>query len=333
MALQSSGQISFSQIADEFGIPPESNLGAYRVTESVGSLTNLPLDTGIPQSGQIRFSDFYSKRLNIVVDCHSGETEYRSSAKLKYTENKLKVIGGFRGAPTNSSGKKVFINVNKIFGSALGSINNVALRTGSWDSETTLQIDVGSSGEIFGAGGKGGDANGGTGGSGTSALGIEYSTTTLINNGYIQCGYGGGGAGGNGSNDPDKNTQDHGSSGGGGGGGAGLPNGSGGSKTNTGVYGDGSSGDNGNSSTSTVRGLGGGGGNGGGSSGGGGGNGGDPNNAAGAGGGGGGNAGTTSGGDPGSNGNGIIITSSSGSVTISGSGTLNGAIVYDGVVS
>jgi hypothetical protein len=66
MALQASGSISASQISNEFGLPPGRNLGAYRVSQSVGTLSNLPLDTGIPQSGSISFSDFYSKRLNIV---------------------------------------------------------------------------------------------------------------------------------------------------------------------------------------------------------------------------------------------------------------------------
>ena len=72
MALQSSGQITFGNISNEFGLPPGKNLGAYRVTENYGSLSSLPLDNTIPQSGEIRFSDFYGRRLNVVVDCHSG---------------------------------------------------------------------------------------------------------------------------------------------------------------------------------------------------------------------------------------------------------------------
>ena len=69
--------ISFGQIRDEFGITPNDGetaggLGGYRVSDSIGSLSNLPLDTGVPQSGQIAFSDFYSKQLNIVVKCTGG---------------------------------------------------------------------------------------------------------------------------------------------------------------------------------------------------------------------------------------------------------------------
>ena len=47
MALQASGSISASQISNEFGLPPGRNLGAYRVSQSVGSLANLPLDADI----------------------------------------------------------------------------------------------------------------------------------------------------------------------------------------------------------------------------------------------------------------------------------------------
>ncbi len=333
MALQGSGPIRFSQIANEFGVPTNNRFGLYRVTENVGSLSNLPLDTGISQSGTIRFSDFYNKKLNVVVDCHSGSPEFRINARAKYNNGNLRVIGGFRGAPTNTSGIKVFININKTFGSTSGSVSNVALRTGSWDSGTTLQLDVGSSGQIFGAGGKGGDANGGAGGNGTSALGIEYSGATLINNGYIQSGYGGGGGGGNAANDPDKNQQDAGSSGGGGGGGAGYSIGTKGFTTNSGYYGFGGIGSDGNDSTLTIRGLGGPGGSGGGANAGAGGAGGDPSNAAQNGGNGSGNVTSGSGGPAGSNGNGIIVTSGSGSVTISGSGTLHGIIQYNGLVT
>jgi hypothetical protein len=51
MALQSSGAISFSQIANEFGTPSGKNLGAYRISQSVGALSNLPLDSGYSSIG------------------------------------------------------------------------------------------------------------------------------------------------------------------------------------------------------------------------------------------------------------------------------------------
>ena len=47
MALQASGQIKYSEIIAEFGTPTNTNggIGEYRISENVGTLTNLPLDT------------------------------------------------------------------------------------------------------------------------------------------------------------------------------------------------------------------------------------------------------------------------------------------------
>ncbi|MEC8553363.1 MAG: hypothetical protein VXY93_22925, partial [Pseudomonadota bacterium] len=53
---------------------PGRKLGSYRNShsdfknENCGALTDLPLDTGIPKTGEIKFSDFYGKKLNMVVD-------------------------------------------------------------------------------------------------------------------------------------------------------------------------------------------------------------------------------------------------------------------------
>ena len=178
MALQGSGQISFSQIENEFGQNGERSLGDYRTSQNVGELSNLPLDSGIPTSGEIRFSDFYGKRLNIVVDMHSGGDEFRKSAKNdKWNNNNLTVIGGFRSK--KEDGSKIIIHVNKTFGSDKSSVNNCAVRTGSWNSSSSIQVDVGGEGEILGAGGDGGNggnctSSGQPGGSGTSGLGIDH---------------------------------------------------------------------------------------------------------------------------------------------------------------
>ena len=126
--------------------------------------------------------------------------------------------------------KKVFINVNKQIGSAKSGSNSdrnkVALRTGNF-SGTTLQIDIGSSGRIQGAGGNGRQGTTSSGKpsqafTGTSGLGIEYPAE-INNSGTIRCGYGGGGGGAGSNSNPNKNPRDFGRSGGGGGGGAGIP--------------------------------------------------------------------------------------------------------------
>ena len=332
MALQSSGQITFGNISNEFGLPPGKNLGAYRVSESHGSLSNLPLDNTIPQSGEIRFSDFYSRRLNVVVDCYSGGTETRANARSKYNGNQVNVIGGFRGQPSNPSGIKVIVNVNKSFQSLKDNNQNVvALRTGEYGSNCLLRVDVGGSGYIGGAGGNGGNGNSGNGSpgqNGNSGLGIDHEssdgTTVISNSGTISAGFGGGGGGG-GAFDYDKNSSRS-AGGGGGGGGAGFPAGSGGSATGSGGGGGGNGGLNSggaggegrNNDGEAVAGAGGNGG----SNGGGPGAGGEGN---------GGEGSETQGGSAG--GNGAAIRRESGGITISvvNNGTIRGSTSATGV--
>ena len=240
MALPASGQITANQISDEFGRNSGSqmSLGGYRLTQSVGTLSFNGIDSGVPTSGEIKFSDFYSKRLNVVVDFHTGGQESRQNAKSRYNNNSVTVIGGFRGK--KEAGSKILIHVNKTIGSEKGDQNRVALRTGSWDSDVALSVDVGSSGRLYGAGGDGGEgsdsfsdagSNAATsGGNGTSALGIEHEETAvnIQSGGRIRCGFGGGG-GGSGARQVDSGA-DRSACGGGGGGGAGLPAGNGGDR-------------------------------------------------------------------------------------------------------
>jgi len=262
MTIKSSGSsLAFSEIESEFGSNGTRSLGSYRLTQNVGSLSNLPLDSGIPTSGTIKFSDFYSKRLNVVVDCFSGGEETRKIAKNdKWNNNQLTVIGGFRSQ--KEGGSKIIINVNKKFCSNKDATSRCALRTGSWDSSAVVQVDVGSSGRILGSGGDGGrgangiDSSGQAGFTGTSGLGIEVNNVTVnvASGGIIRAGFGGGGGGG-GDRQVDKG-QDRRASGGGGGGGAGCPAGSGGPRGSTPSLGsDGSAG------SETSGGGGGGGGN------------------------------------------------------------------------
>ena len=281
MTIKNSGNpLSFSEIEDEFGSTPGRKFGSYRTTsddfknKDLGALTDLPLDTGIPKSGEIKFSDFYSKKLNLVVDYFddTGTTEGEASdilnreddgdntmaATWRYNNQseRVKVVGKFTERPKGTlaqgtynlsssawqGGKKVIIHVNKFVGGKKASSNEstknrVALRTGGWPSGTSLQIDIGSSGRLQGAGGNGGKGGNHTpkeGRAGTSALGVEYPAQ-INNNGIIRCGYGGGGGGGGSSSNPGKSDTDYGRAGGSGGGGAGIPIGFGGPQ-NTGGY-------------------------------------------------------------------------------------------------
>ena len=134
MALQGSGQISASNIANEFGYTngSETRLGSYRSTNGQG---NFPVSFGalqfnsidaqsggsVPTSGQIKFSDFYSTKLQTVVNFYgSGRGGNRLIAKDRYNaggSNDVNVVGNYRTRPNDTSGTKVHIHVNQTIGS------------------------------------------------------------------------------------------------------------------------------------------------------------------------------------------------------------------------
>lgn len=252
MTITTSGRIAFSDILAEFGTPSEGfsgitkkdSIDAFRVSENIGSLTGLPLDTGVPKPGSpIKFSDFYGKRLNIVV--YYTPTNIGLGANFAignlnayntYVENnstRVRVLGGYTDRPIDPTDKRIIINVNRFLASqkATGRATfndstrrKCAIRTGNWSATppASMVLEIGSGGEIYGAGGDGGNAESrsnplplvASGLNGSSAIGIEYPTI-VVNRGYIQCGFGGGGAGG-----WNRYSNNNAWSGGGGGGGA-----------------------------------------------------------------------------------------------------------------
>ena len=285
MTTPTSGSISATDIINEFGNSNTNggmSLGAYRFqsNQTIGSLTFSALDTGVPTgNSQIKYSDMRNKKLNFVVDYHSFSQDRQNTVshvdmQVRWQQGNNTAVGGFKNAPTSSGdwngGKKVFINVNRTFGSITNNNRNVvALRTGqNWPNNTEMIIEVGSLGKIFGAGGRGGHGSNGSGvggnaENGNSALGIDITTNSggksctinVRNGGYIQCGFEGGGGGGGFYDDPNKSSQDPVISGGGGGGGAGRPAGVGGNAGTSSQHGP--NGDAGTNATNTVRGLGG----------------------------------------------------------------------------
>jgi len=221
MTTPTTGSISFSQISAEFGTPPNKNIGAYIVNQTIGD-RNWPLDTGVPTSGSIRFSQLMGKTVNVVVD-YSGSAETNVNSQSRYTSNGV-VVGGFRGLPNSTQTKKVSHLIRK----QLGSFDS-----GTWDANTlSLSYIIASTGSIYGAGGnggKGGDSSGpgSPGSSGSPAFTVRYPCS-IQNSGTIQCGFGGGGGGGGTYDNPNKNPADPVNGGGGDGGGAGFPAGAGG---------------------------------------------------------------------------------------------------------
>ena len=234
MTIKSSGsELKFFDIEAEFGAQSPRSLGSYRHTQTVNGLTFNGIDSGIPSSGEIKFSDFYGKSLNIVVDCYSGSDEFRINAKNnKWNNNNIVIINpGTVGK--KEEGTKITIRVNKKFGSDKSNQQHCALRTGTWNNPAQIIVDLGSSAEVYGAGGDGGQGANGTstdgfdGGNGTSGLGIEHQGTVINyrSGSLISAGFGGGGGGGGGR---ETSKNDRRAGGGGGGGGAGFPFGIGG---------------------------------------------------------------------------------------------------------
>ena len=352
MTLPTSGNpISFSQLRSEFGTDGNNTNGPVRIgqyrrddssytSKSAGTFTNQPIDTGVPTSGTIAASNLHGKSLNVIVDYHSGSADEGGTrpedARTRYTDGSASgnwtVIGGYKTPPSNSGGTKVKINVNKGLGSQAVGENGVAicaLRTGTWDNNTILSVDVGASGKIRGAGGDGGNGGdnaggGGAGEEGNSALGIQYGGTTVnvASGGQIICGYGGGGGGGGDFQEDGFlfSDQERYAGGGGGGGGAGIPAGAGGSE-GSGNGGDATAGGSGSAQAGGEQGgAGGDGGNNAGEAiGGEGGRGGDQENAAGTG-----ESRDGGGGAVGANGWAIRKASSSITYTLNNSGTVTG---------
>ena len=234
MTIKASGtQLGFQEIEAEFGAQSPRSLGSYRHTQTVNGLTFNGIDSGVPSSGEIKFSDFYGKSLNIVVDCFSGGDEFRINAKNNKWNNNNIVIINPSTVSKKEQGTKITIRVNKKFGSDKSNQQHCALRTGTWNNPAQIIVDLGSSAEIYGAGGDGGrgangtSTNGFDGSDGSSGLGIEHQGTVINyrSGSVISAGFGGGGGGGGGR---ETSKNDRRAGGGGGGGGAGFPFGLGG---------------------------------------------------------------------------------------------------------
>ena len=258
MTIKASGSLSFSEIRAEFG--NSNTLGGYRVSQNIGSLTGLPLDTGIPKSGSISFGQFYSKELNIVVRCTGG-----NRATASWSDGV--VVGGFKSRPSQNAtgwqgGKRVFINITGTYSSNGASSSEWAFKTGnSWPSGTEMSVVISSGSQVVGRGGNGGSRSGKDGKDGSNGLRIWSGVESYSNAGYVSGGGGGGGGGADAEQNDwgDRNDAE----GGGGGGGNGLPAGSGGSGNGGGSSGGSTNGGEGQSGEDDSEAEGGDGGNGG----------------------------------------------------------------------
>lgn len=272
MTIQASGPIKFSDLQREFeygnyssGSSTPISLGSYRIREEIfknsdGSsytgvaLTSYSISDGVPTSGTIKLSNFYSSKKTVIIEYSfaSGTVASRDGRKVSEDLLARTTIGaGFTAYKICPSSNEKFnfssptgslfpleakvIIVNKGFlGAATTSPVSCALHIDSdlnvvdASNNIIIETDVGSL--LSGQGGRGGSggtfnvAIGGTGGSGSSAIGLSTSIRFIRNRGRIQAGAGGGGGG---AAAPGSNTNNT-AGGGGGGGGAGYPGGIGG---------------------------------------------------------------------------------------------------------
>jgi hypothetical protein len=243
------GAIKFSDITTEFGTPTGNNLGAFRVNQTIIG-QSWPLDTGVPTSGAISFSQLQGKTLNVVIDSGTTGDEYDVTL-TSYFPSKATAVGGLYalpGALSSLGGKKYYVYLRKDYGGSASVTTSV--KSGAWPSGSTLNVVVSNSATIWGRGGNGGGAGygggwGAGGETGSNSIGFSYSANLTVNSGSrIIAGFGGGGGGGGGYSNPDPGPYDPSFAGGGGGGGQGNPGGTGGyngypgSKTNGGTGGD-----------------------------------------------------------------------------------------------
>lgn len=223
MTIKSSGQLSFTEITDEFGVASPVSLSNY-----------YGLDAGIPNSGPIKFSNFYGKIINATRTIGTNQN-YNAYSDL----SNASVVGGYKSIATivsNNLPVKLYVTVNGVIGST--STTSTAFDTGTFPAGSSLYLI--NNNFIIGKGGNGGNTDGDAGGNGGPALTLLLSTF-ITNNGTIAGGGGGGGAGGYGYQNycipRSCFTQDcytDTSNGGGGGGGAGYDAGNGGSGGNDG---------------------------------------------------------------------------------------------------
>jgi len=136
-----------------------------------------------------------------VIDVSSAINKCGMKSRYNNLPRSTRVIGGFRGKPSSTSGTKVWADANNTIynGTQRNGTSTAAFRTGIWDPGTELIVNVGPNGKIYGYGGNGGSGGGSsrasTNGENGGAAFSAQTSCTLRNYGLIYQGYGGGGGG------------------------------------------------------------------------------------------------------------------------------------------
>lgn len=183
MALQGSGAIALSELATEFSDSTPNSMSEYYRAGGKVSTNN----TGVPTSGVIALTDFYSAFFAIVLDITANTSDYD-------------ILTAATSAGYNAGSDTTPIIVNVASGVTVSGSASHAMKTGALnaDSDLTINIDgsidgyTGATGATDAAGSPGGDAlywETLTGGSGTYTVNVSAGAN-------LRGGGGGGGGGG-----------------------------------------------------------------------------------------------------------------------------------------
>jgi hypothetical protein len=191
MAIQSSGAISISELATEFGGSVPHALSEYYRDAGLVPGNN----TNVPTSGAVALTDFYGSVAALVLDVSSNQTAYN-------------ILTAATAAGYNASTDTLPIIVNVAAGvDIVGSSGNPGITTGALNAASDVTINIASTASVCGFDGAQG-ANGGinqvgsAGGNGTNAITFAITSGTgtysVVNSGTVGGGSGGGGGGGGG---------------------------------------------------------------------------------------------------------------------------------------
>ena len=213
MALQASGPISASQIRNEFaGVAQVSFSDYFRHAEPTNGLEDFSEtytsanNSGVPTTGAIKFSDFYSKYREVMYKVGSGYVRENANTSTLFdtywgtnVPKRLKNNGTIGATSTANAALTVSSNISNTLvidnagsiqgaGGAAGIASVTAnVRNGGTGGTAILLnsfCSINNTGTIYGGGGGGGagtvGGTGGTGGSGT------FTKTT-----YFECTWGG----------------------------------------------------------------------------------------------------------------------------------------------
>lgn len=190
--LQSSGAISLSDLATEFG-----DTAPYSMSEYYRDGGKVPgNNTGVPTSGAIGLGHFYGAIAALVLDITSNTSNVNILT--------LATAAGYNAATDTTP-----IIVNVAAGVEITGSGTYAMRTGALNADSDLTINVASTAFITGytgtQGATGGScSNGSPGTAGGDSIYFETATGgsgtyAVVNSGTIRSGGGGGGGGGGGS--------------------------------------------------------------------------------------------------------------------------------------